>query len=97
MGRGNARGSWSDRGGRGGRGKGPGKPSETPLKFEGEFDFEEANAQFDKDKIEEEFKKKVTISKYMCNGSCMFLNSCCTWLLCNCMLMKNSKPYVTFS
>lgn len=34
---------------------------ESPLKFEGEFDFEEANAQFDKDEIERELKEKLTI------------------------------------
>ncbi|XP_041375888.1 protein LSM14 homolog B-like isoform X2 [Gigantopelta aegis] len=34
----------------------------TPLKFEGEFDFESSNAQFDKEKIEEELKQKLTIS-----------------------------------
>ncbi|XP_046550531.1 protein LSM14 homolog A-like isoform X1 [Haliotis rubra] len=39
----------------------PGQPK-TPLKFDAEYDFESANAQFDKDKIEEELKKKLTIS-----------------------------------
>ena len=33
------------------------------LKFDGEFDFESANAQFHKDKIEQELKEKLTISK----------------------------------
>lgn len=37
---------------------------ESPLKFEGEFDFEEANAQFDKDEIERELKEKLTIGKF---------------------------------
>ncbi|XP_048734979.1 protein LSM14 homolog B-like isoform X3 [Ostrea edulis] len=36
---------------------------ESPLKFEGEFDFEEANAQFDKDEIERELKEKLTIGE----------------------------------
>jgi protein LSM14 len=31
------------------------------LKFEGEFDFETANAQFDKEQIEKELKEKLTI------------------------------------
>jgi len=39
-----------------GRG-GPRGVRESPLKFEGEFDFESANAQFDKEKIEKELKK----------------------------------------
>lgn len=34
-----------------------GGPRREPLKFEGEFDFETANAQFDKEKIEKELKK----------------------------------------
>jgi len=34
-----------------------GGPRREPLKFDGEFDFETANAQFDKDKIEKELKK----------------------------------------
>lgn len=37
---------------------------DSPLKFEGEFDFEEANAQFDKDEIERELKEKLTIGKF---------------------------------
>nr|XP_022342452.1 protein LSM14 homolog B-like isoform X5 [Crassostrea virginica] len=36
---------------------------ESPLKFDGEFDFEEANAQFDKDEIERELKEKLTIGE----------------------------------
>jgi len=33
------------------------------LKFDGEFDFESANAQFNKDEIEQELKEKLTVSK----------------------------------
>ena len=39
-----------------GGGGGP-RGAREPLKFDGEFDFETANAQFDKDKIEKEIKK----------------------------------------
>ncbi|XP_076470907.1 protein LSM14 homolog B-like isoform X2 [Babylonia areolata] len=35
--------------------------SAPPLKFEGEFDFESSNAQFDKEEIEKELKQKLTI------------------------------------
>ena len=41
---------------------------ESPLKFDGEFDFEEANAQFDKDEIERELKEKLTIGKLQRNS-----------------------------
>ncbi|OWF50861.1 protein LSM14 homolog B-A-like isoform X2 [Mizuhopecten yessoensis] len=59
------------RGPRGGGGSRPprgggrpqsGRPTESPLKFEGEFDFESSNAQFDKEEIERELKQKLTIS-----------------------------------
>lgn len=43
----------------GGRG-GQNKPRE-PLKFEGDFDFESSNAQFDKENIEKELKTKLVI------------------------------------
>ena len=33
------------------------------LKFDGEFDFESANAQFNKDDIEQELKEKCNVSK----------------------------------
>jgi len=33
------------------------------LKFDGEFDFESANAQFNKEEIEQELKEKLTVSK----------------------------------
>lgn len=46
------------------RGRGTGRRTESPLKFEQDFDFEMSNAQFDKDEIEKELKKKLTISKY---------------------------------
>ena len=48
------------RGGRGGRGG----HKDSLLKIEGDFDFEASNAKFNKDDIEEELKKKLTISKY---------------------------------
>jgi len=35
------------------------------LKFDGEFDFESANAQFNKEEIEQELKEKLTVSKYI--------------------------------
>lgn len=47
------------------RGRQPNRPHNEPLKFEGEFDFESANAQFDKEEIERELKQKLTISKYL--------------------------------
>jgi len=36
---------------------------DPPLKFDGEFDFESANAQFNKDEIEQELKEKLTVSE----------------------------------
>ena len=48
------------------RGRQPNRPPrESPLKFEGDFDFETENAKFDKENIEKELKKKLTISEYM--------------------------------
>ncbi|KAK3086278.1 hypothetical protein FSP39_016218 [Pinctada imbricata] len=45
------------------RGRGQGnRKTESPLKFEEEFDFEEANAHFNKEEIERELKQKLTIS-----------------------------------
>ena len=57
----------ASRGNRGGgraRGRAPvsGRTKE-PLKFDGDFDFESSNAKFDKEEIEKELKKKLTISK----------------------------------
>ena len=46
------------------RGRSSGR-SREPLKFEGEFDFESANAQFDKDEIERELKEKLTLGKFV--------------------------------
>lgn len=60
---------------RGGPPRGRGGPRgvrESPLKFEGEFDFETANAQFDKEKIEKELKKLTigeTESNNVVNGN----------------------------
>lgn len=45
-----------------GRGRGGANAKGEPLKFENDFDFESANAQFDKEEIEKELKKKLTIS-----------------------------------
>jgi len=42
------------------RGSG-GRQQGSALRFDGEFDFETSNAQFDKDKIEKELKEKLTI------------------------------------
>ena len=39
-------------------------PDGSRLRFEGEFDFESSNAQFDKEQIEKELKEKLTISKF---------------------------------
>lgn len=56
--RGGPRGGGSARGGAP-RGRG-GRQGES-LKFEEEFDFESANAQFDKEEIERELKEKLVI------------------------------------
>lgn len=42
------------------RGRGAGH-SRDSLKFDGEFDFESSNAQFDKEEIERELKQKLTL------------------------------------
>jgi len=42
------------------RGRGGGR---EPIKFEGEFDFESSNAQFDKEEIERELKQKLTLGE----------------------------------
>ena len=44
------------------RGRGSWRQSSQPLRFEGEFDFESSNAQFDKDEIEKELKQKLVIT-----------------------------------
>jgi protein LSM14 len=49
------------------RGRGPSnRPQREPLKFEGEFDFESSNAQFDKEQIEKELKEKLTLGGEDC-------------------------------
>lgn len=53
---GGVRGSSAPRGNGTPRGRG-GPNRREPLKFDGDYDFEEANAQFHKDDIEKEFKK----------------------------------------
>lgn len=63
--RGGPRGGGSARGGAP-RGRG-GRQGES-LKFEEEFDFESANAQFDKEEIERELKEKLVIGDKTVNG-----------------------------
>ena len=63
--RGGSRGGSAPRGNSVPRGRG-GQNRREPLKFEGDYDFEEANAQFHKDEIEKEFKK-LNISKWNVN------------------------------
>ena len=51
---------------RGGRGQGRNSGSRNNkdvLKFDGDYDFEEANAKFEKDKIVDELSQKLKISK----------------------------------
>ncbi|KAL8608349.1 hypothetical protein ACOMHN_002582 [Nucella lapillus] len=43
------------------RGRGSWRQTSEPIKFDSEFDFETANAQFDKEEIEKELKQKLTI------------------------------------
>ena len=51
---------------RGDVGNRPVRPPPPPqLKFEGEFDFETANAQFNKEQIEQELKEKLTVSEWI--------------------------------
>ena len=45
------------RGGMKPRGRGGANRGREPLRFDGDFDFESSNAQFDKDNIEKELKK----------------------------------------
>lgn len=51
--------------GRGGRG--------GHLKFEGEFDFESSNQQFNKEDIERELKEKLTISSPSAGKQCAII------------------------
>ncbi|CAC5377762.1 LSM14 [Mytilus coruscus] len=53
---------------RGGAPRGRGGRHGDPLKFEEEFDFETANAQFDKEEIERELKEKLVIGDKTVNG-----------------------------
>ena len=53
---------------RGGRGQGRNSGSRNSkdiLKFDGDYDFEEANAKFEKDKIVDELSQKLKISKLL--------------------------------
>lgn len=45
-------------------GGGGGSRGDSGLHFDGEFDFESSNAQFDKEQIEKELKEKLIIGKY---------------------------------
>lgn len=53
---------------RGSSGRGRGQGRQEPIKFEGEFDFESSNAQFDKEEIERELKQKLTLGDSKVNG-----------------------------
>lgn len=46
------------------RSRGGGSRGDSGLHFDGEFDFESSNAQFDKEQIEKELKEKLTIGRY---------------------------------
>lgn len=49
---------------RGGRGSGGSSSQQEPTyRYENDFDFESANAQFNKEMLEEEFKKKLRVTK----------------------------------
>lgn len=47
----------------GNRGSGPSNQQEPSYRYENDFDFESANAQFNKEMLEEEFKKKLRVNK----------------------------------
>lgn len=47
----------------GSRGGGSLNQQEPAYRYENDFDFESANAQFNKEMLEEEFKKKLRVSK----------------------------------
>lgn len=50
------------------RGSG-GRQHSSTLRFDGEFDFETSNAQFDKDQIEKELKEKLTLGRLLLSFS----------------------------
>jgi len=54
---------------RGGHRGAPRGGSGRTLRFDGEFDFETSNAQFDKDQIEKELKEKLTLGIWPRNFS----------------------------
>ena len=58
------------------RGRSSGR-SHEPLKFDEEYDFESANAQFDKDEIERELKEKLTLgnSELLISGRILLLKN----------------------
>ena len=63
-GRGSPRGAGGQRGHGNDRRQPTARPPKEPLKFDSDYDFESANAQFDKDQIEKELRQKLTISKH---------------------------------
>lgn len=60
------RGSGGGGGGQRGRGRFNGR-RDGPMKFEKDFDFESANAQFNKEEIDREFQSKLKIKGTTCS------------------------------
>lgn len=51
------------------RSRGQNRPTnvkENTIKFEGDFDFESANAQFNREELDKEFKKKLNFKGLTC-------------------------------
>lgn len=76
----------ANRRGRGGGHRGRGRFNvrrDGPMKFEKDFDFESANAQFNKEEIEREFQNKLKLKGIFCftqsnrKSKKYFLISCC--------------------
>lgn len=44
----------------------PANVKENTIKFEGDFDFESANAQFNREELDKEFKKKLNFKGLIC-------------------------------
>lgn len=68
--------------GRGGghRGRGRFNPHrDGPMKFDQDFDFETANAQFNKEEIEKEFQSKLKLKGTICNYYSMFHAAVMAW------------------
>lgn len=63
----------ANRRGRGGGHRGRGRFNvrrDGPMKFEKDFDFESANAQFNKEEIEREFQNKLKLKGIFCPTQC---------------------------